>query len=356
MTFVDIKCLESLLTEGEELSIANEGLGSNIPTIVKETKLQYPSCFKSYEFDKDGNFTKEFKGKIEKFLNDSKWESHFNHILSETLKLPNYSKRIEDYCKKSGQKESDFRISLLEPYFDQNKKIPSNNNMYISFSFYDIDRYDCQGFHQLIFPILKLITKYDMGNEWIVESYDDPTNFCIYRKLSGSELKNLQNIQSSLEAKKNEKNKANAIKAKARKEKDKAQFDEVYEKDSERFYSQSLKDQAMEIVNYFIKVKDRVFYYNRYQVKEGIPSEINRYLKSNPGKDKKITAFDYIQENSGDMMSGKPIKLNLKCFAVTSASSDYKKLDTLYFLLFDRFVSITYNKYLQFKLKNKNWF
>lgn len=35
MAFVDIKCLESLLIEGEELSIANEGLGSSIKGFFK---------------------------------------------------------------------------------------------------------------------------------------------------------------------------------------------------------------------------------------------------------------------------------------------------------------------------------
>ena len=34
MAFVDIKCLESLLFEGEELSIANEGLGSSIKGFI----------------------------------------------------------------------------------------------------------------------------------------------------------------------------------------------------------------------------------------------------------------------------------------------------------------------------------
>ena len=35
MAFVDIKCLESLLIEGEELSIANEELGSAIGGFLK---------------------------------------------------------------------------------------------------------------------------------------------------------------------------------------------------------------------------------------------------------------------------------------------------------------------------------
>lgn len=43
MKFVDYKYLESLLIEGEELSIANEGLGSNIKGIAMKFRNKKPS-------------------------------------------------------------------------------------------------------------------------------------------------------------------------------------------------------------------------------------------------------------------------------------------------------------------------
>lgn len=51
MKFVDYKYLESLLIEGEELSIANEGLGSNIKGIAMKFRNKKPSESKNNKKD-----------------------------------------------------------------------------------------------------------------------------------------------------------------------------------------------------------------------------------------------------------------------------------------------------------------
>lgn len=322
---------------------------NSISQITKKFPIKYPKELNNYQFDMKGNFNKSLKSIIEDFFYKSDWEKRFNNILADVLVIPKNKQKIENWCEKNDYKVDSFNIELVNIYFREYPKDINYNQMYINISFSNIDRYDAPGFPQLMQPILSQIIKSDIGNEWIVEKGEYPTDFNIYRSLTSKETKVLKDIQNSA----NEKQKlAKEKAAEAKKNRDQKNTERInleIANNTDRFYKQSLKDQAIEIVSYF--TENNKYYFDKYNLKLA-ENSLNslKSIKLNPGE--KVFKFSYNYQNSFDLW-GEPVNLQRECYVVTSENSNYKKLEKVYFLNYIDITSETFESYMKKKALSK---
>ena len=338
MEFVDYKCLESLLIEEKDI-------------VMENSSNNYPKELWNYKFTSNGKFDNATKSAIKSVIETSAWETRLNELFTKAIISPKYKKKINEYCEKNGIKINKFEIEVLQVYFRENSKSPENNNMFINITFRMIDRYNCPGFVSIVTPILLDIIKSDMGNEWIVERSEYPTDFIIYRKLNNNEVKTLQDIKNNINIKQNSINENRKATRKLHKEKINETIEQEISNNSEKFYNQSLKDQALEIVKYF--TFNSSYYYDKPLLNKKIPKELASIESIKLDSGEKMFKFEYMHPKSFEIYHGKPIQNKLICYAISSKENNYKKLNKVYFIKYEHIVSETFNSYIKAKVTNK---
>jgi len=339
--------------ESYMIDVALESL--NVNSIIKKYPISYPKEMFEFQFDTNGRFDKSLKDKIEEFFYESNWQKRFNDILIESLSSENYSKKIKSFTDKVDYNVSinDFKIYLSSVYFSEYPPDVTMNNLYINIHCNNIDRYDAPGFPQLMLPILSEIVKNDIGGGFKVERGEYPTYFAITRPLNGNESKALQNIKKSKDIKKKEEAEKRKIAKALRSEKVEELTNKAVAENSEKFYKQSLMNQAMEIVKYF--TFDIKYYYDNYSVQEGMHNSvepIEKRIKLDDGE--KVFKFNYKHPSSFNL-HGKPVDNQRVCYVISDSSSNYKKLKKVYFLgyTYNQVMAESFNTYMKKKVTTK---
>lgn len=337
--------LESYLISALESDTTSTSIGS----IIKKYPIKYPKELYNYQFDDNGKFSKDTKSVLEGFFTGT-WGSRFNNILSEALELPKHKQRLEAYCNKSGYKLNDFRIRLDSADCYDSRDNALHSTFSINISFYNLDRYEAAGFPQAILPVLNDIVKADMGSQWKVEQIEYATDFTIYRPLNSTETKVLHGVQNRVNEKRQAQKEKAAASKKIRDQKNSERLDREMSENAEKFYTQPLKAQAMEIVKFFTFGIE--WYCTDYEVKMNQTiCKSFECMKLKPGE--KAFKFNYTHPKTFDFRDEKPLNHPLVCYAITNSDSDYKKLEKVYFINYDRAVSKTFRSYIEAKMKAK---